>query len=85
MQFLENGKLEIRNGFLRNGKCVHMPFIEHKQKYLLFNHYCYCLISIVQYKYINRLHNYVAQVLVLLLRALGLSVAYEPTSIFAEV
>ena len=32
-----------------------------------------------------RLHNYVAQVLVLFLRALGLSVAYEPTNIFAEI
>ena len=32
-----------------------------------------------------RLHNYVAQVLVMFLRALGLSVAYEPTNIFAEV
>ena len=32
-----------------------------------------------------RLHNYVAQVLVLFLRALGLSVAYEPTNIFAEM
>ena len=32
-----------------------------------------------------RLHNYVAQVLILFLRALGLSVAYEPTNIFAEV
>ena len=32
-----------------------------------------------------RLHNYVAQVLVLFLRAIGLSVTYEPTNIFAEL
>ena len=32
-----------------------------------------------------RLHNYVAQALVLFLRALGLSVAYEQTNIFAEI